>query len=82
MTTQHIDLPILGMTCSACVRTVERVLNKAEGVTDATVNFATERANVKYDSSLTDLDKLVNRVQDAGYDVATAKTEVPFTGVS
>lgn len=82
MTTQHIDLPILGMTCSACVRTVERVLNKAEGVTEATVNFATERANVKYDSSLTDLDKLVNRVQDAGYDVATAKTELPITGMT
>ncbi|MGB7342059.1 MAG: heavy metal translocating P-type ATPase [Phototrophicaceae bacterium] len=82
MTTQHIDLPILGMTCSACVRTVERVLNKAEGVTEATVNFATERANVKYDSSLTDLYKLVNRVQDAGYNVATAKTELPITGMT
>ena len=82
MTTQHIDLPVIGMTCSACVRTVERVLNKAEGVTDANVNFATERARVNYDSTVTNLDSLVTSVQDAGYDVATAKTELPITGMT
>jgi len=82
MTTQNIDLPIIGMTCSACVRTVERVLNKADGVTEATVNFGTERASVKYDSSLTDLDNLVSRIQHSGYDVATAKIELPITGMT
>lgn len=82
MTTQHIDLPVIGMTCSACVRTVERVLNKADGVTEATVNFATERASVNYDPSLTDLDNLVSRIQTSGYDVATAKTELPITGMT
>lgn len=82
MTTQHIDLPVIGMTCSACVRTVERVLSKAEGVTEASVNFATERASVNYDSTVTNLDSLVTSVQGAGYDVATAKTELPITGMT
>lgn len=82
MATQHIDLPVIGMTCSACVRTVERVLKKADGVSEATVNFATERASVKYDSTVTNLDGLVSRVQEAGYEVATAKAELPITGMT
>lgn len=82
MATQHIDLPVIGMTCSACVRTVERVLSKADGVSEATVNFATERASVNFDPTLTNLDSLVTRIQDAGYDVATAKTELPITGMT
>jgi Cu+-exporting ATPase len=43
--TQQIDLPITGMTCANCVRTVERTLKKTEGVSDAVVNFATEKAS-------------------------------------
>lgn len=82
MTIQQIDLPVLGMTCSACVRNVERALNKADGVTETTVNFATERASVHYDPALVNLDALISRVQNAGYDVATAKLELPITGMT
>lgn len=82
MTIQQIDLPVVGMTCSACVRNVERALNKADGVTETTVNFATERASVHYDPVLVNLDSLISRVQNAGYDVATAKLELPITGMT
>jgi Cu+-exporting ATPase len=82
MTIQQIDLPVVGMTCSACVRNVERALNKADGVTETTVNFATERASVHYDPALVNLDVLISRVQNAGYDVATAKLELPITGMT
>lgn len=78
----RLELPVTGMTCSACVRNVERALSKADGVTEATVNFATERASVNYDPSLIDLDTLVSRVKNAGYDVATAKIELPITGMT
>jgi len=82
MTIQQIDFPVLGMTCSACVRNVERALNKADGVTETTVNFATERASVHYNPALVNLDVLISRVQNAGYDVATAKLELPITGMT
>lgn len=82
MVNQQIDLPVIGMTCSACVRNVERALNKAEGVTEANVNFATERASVNYDPAQVNLDVLINQVQGAGYDVATAKVELPITGMT
>lgn len=78
----RLELPVTGMTCANCVRNVERALTKADGVTDATVNFATERASVHYDPTLVDLDTLVNRIKSAGYDVATAKIELPITGMT
>ena len=44
-----ITLPIEGMTCASCVGRVERALNKTDGVLQASVNLATERAEVRYD---------------------------------
>ena len=43
-----VDLGVTGMTCTSCSGRVERKLNKVPGV-NATVNFATETANVRYD---------------------------------
>ena len=51
----HIDLPITGMTCASCARTVERTLKKTEGIGDVNVNFATERASVAFDPAQVDL---------------------------
>jgi P-type Cu+ transporter len=78
----QIDLPITGMTCASCVRTVERTLNKTAGVSEATVNLATERATVSYDSAQLNVNHLIQRVQDAGYGVATASIELPITGMT
>ena len=48
-TTEHVELPIAGMTCASCANRIERKLNKLEGVT-ASVNYATEKAAVAYDA--------------------------------
>ena len=67
--THHVQLDVLGMTCAACSRTVERSLNRATGVTDAAVNIATEQAAVTYDPAVITGAGLVAAVRDAGYDV-------------
>jgi len=67
--TERVILPIGGMTCAACVRHVERALNKVDGVSRATVNLATERAVVEYLPGLASLDNLKQAVSDAGYQV-------------
>ena len=41
---------ITGMTCAACANRIEKGLKKMEGVQDANVNLALEKATVKYDS--------------------------------
>jgi Cu+-exporting ATPase len=68
MSKDRITLPITGMSCANCAMTIERVLkNKVPGVTEASVNFATERASVEYIPSITDIDKIVAAIEKAGY---------------
>ncbi len=64
--TEHIDLPITGMTCASCAIRIERRLNKLDGVT-ATVNFATEKAAVEFDPQTTAPEDLLGAVKAAGY---------------
>ena len=64
--TNHVDLPITGMTCASCATRIELRMNKLEGV-EAAVNYATGRASVDYDSMLVSPDDLVGTVESAGY---------------
>lgn len=59
-------LGITGMTCTSCSARVERKLNKVEGV-HATVNFATETAQVEFDPSTQSPQDLIGVVEQAGY---------------
>ncbi len=80
--TTELVLPIGGMTCASCVRRVERALQKVEGVTDAGVNLATERAMVKYDPALTGVDNLKAAVERAGYSVPSEEANLPIEGMT
>ncbi|MDP1703827.1 MAG: heavy metal-associated domain-containing protein, partial [Sulfurimicrobium sp.] len=60
------ELQITGMTCAACATRIEKVLNKLEGV-EATVNFATEKAHIRFQPALATLTDLTAAVQKAGY---------------
>jgi P-type Cu+ transporter len=82
MNSQTITLPITGMTCAACVRNVERALQKADGVTSANVNLATERATVDYDAQRANLAQLVERIEGSGYGVAQTTLDLPITGMT
>jgi Cu+-exporting ATPase len=62
-------LPVEGMTCASCVNRIERFLRKTPGVTDASVNLATERATVSVDPSQAARADLVGAIEAAGYDV-------------
>jgi P-type Cu+ transporter len=65
----EIVLPIEGMTCASCVNRIERFLKKTDGVEEASVNLATERATVRLDPGLAGRDEVVAAVRAAGYDV-------------
>ena len=47
-TETRVTLPITGMHCAYCAFTVERSLRKADGVSDAVVNYATEQASIAF----------------------------------
>ncbi len=65
----EIVLPIEGMTCASCVNRIERFLKRTEGVAQANVNLATERATVRLDPSVAGRAELVSAIEAAGYDV-------------
>ncbi len=69
-----IELPITGMTCTNCSKAVNRALRKVEGVVEADVNFATERAVVKIAPTVS-TNTLVTAVENAGYGVVVAAQE-------
>jgi heavy metal translocating P-type ATPase len=64
-----VDLQIEGMTCASCVARVERALKSVSGVTNASVNLATERAHV---IGKADPAALIRAIEDAGYDARLA----------
>jgi Cu+-exporting ATPase len=78
----RIDIPVTGMTCASCVRRVERALSKKEGVTEAGVNFAAEKARVAYDPGATGPDELVGAIRDAGYGADVRETTFGVTGMT
>ncbi len=63
------ELTIYGMTCAACAVRIEKILNKLEGV-EATVNFASETASVRYVPGLAGVEGLTAAILKAGYDAS------------
>ncbi|HEX9775051.1 MAG TPA: heavy metal translocating P-type ATPase [Actinomycetota bacterium] len=61
-----IDLDVQGMTCASCATRIEKVLNRTEGVSKASVNLATERARVETAGAVTPAD-LIDAIERAGY---------------
>jgi Cu+-exporting ATPase len=62
-----IDLIIEGMHCAGCATGIEKGLSEVDGVSEASVNFATETASVEFDSSLVSSESILNKVGELGY---------------
>nr|WP_272212900.1 copper ion binding protein [Marinicella sp. W31]MDC2878828.1 copper ion binding protein [Marinicella sp. W31] len=78
--TQHITLPVTGMTCASCVRSVERVVGKVEGVEAVAVNLATETADVTL-SDRKATGAVVAAIEKGGYGVSLATVELGIGGM-
>jgi Cu+-exporting ATPase len=50
---EKVTIKVGGMTCAMCVKAIEDVLNKLDGVNQATVNLASEKAYVTYNPQMT-----------------------------
>ena len=84
--TKQVTLPVVGMMCANCVRTVERNSKKVEGISDASVNYASEKVTLFFDPALMDVQTAtkdaIKRIERAGYNVPTATEELPIIGMS
>src|SRR5437763_1965711 len=65
--TTAVTFPVTGMTCASCVRRIEKALGRVDGVSEANVNLATEKAHVVFDPTLASMDQMRAAVEKAGY---------------
>ena len=78
----RIDLPVTGMSCASCAAHIQEGLAALEGVDDASVNFAAEKATVLYDKAKVSVDDFIKVVKDLGYGVSVSKVILPIKGMS
>ncbi|KJK09664.1 MULTISPECIES: heavy metal translocating P-type ATPase [Pseudomonas] len=79
--TRRLSLPVEGMTCASCVGRVERALNAVPGVHSATVNLATERADLTF-TGVADPQAAVHAIERAGYSVPEQTLELSIEGMT
>ena len=69
-----LELSISGMTCSACAARIEKVLGKLPGV-EAGVNFAAEKAHVRFTPDLTSAEEIIGAIKRAGYEAELSSSD-------
>ncbi len=65
--TNEIFIPIEGMSCASCANAIEKSIKKLDGVEIVSVNFASEKAKVVYNSSKTRISEVKEAIKKAGY---------------
>lgn len=79
---KEVQLPITGMTCAACAIRIEKGLKKVEGVEEANVNLALEKASIKFNPDEANVDHFIKKINDLGYGLATEKVEFDIIGMT
>ena len=72
---ETMELAIEGMTCASCVARIEKALKAVPGVTQASVNLATERATVRAVTGAVDISVLAKAVAETGYEARAVTTD-------
>lgn len=71
-----------GMTCAACSARIEKGLAKLPGVTQASVNLATEKATVTFEPEQVTREQIEQKVENLGYHVRHARAELDIGGMT
>ncbi len=80
--TKKIVLNIGGMSCVNCARAIEKALNKLNGITQATINLAAEKAIIDYNPDIIDQKTIENTITDTGYQVIHEKVSIQVGGMT
>jgi Cd2+/Zn2+-exporting ATPase len=80
--TQALQAHVSGMDCGGCAKTIVANLQQLAGVTEAAVNFASERLNVTYNPQQVSKADIIKRVTALGYTVEPDQTTVASTHIN
>ena len=64
---------IKGMHCASCSAIITKELSKLDGISDVNVNFATEKADINFDNSKVNVEKMNNKIEKLGYTISDTK---------
>ncbi|HUX82644.1 MAG TPA: heavy metal translocating P-type ATPase [Halothiobacillus sp.] len=78
----ELMIGIDGMTCASCSTRVEQALAKLPGVASATVNLATERAEIRYDPAQLNAERIAETVRETGYTPITDELDLAVEGMT
>jgi len=78
----HTSFLVRGMTCASCVNHVEQALKTIPGVSEVSVNLATETASVDFDSTIATSAFLAHAVKEAGYEIPVQSHTLKIGGMS
>lgn len=76
---QKENIQIVGMSCAACAKTIERVTKKLDGVSSSIVNFATEKLIIEFDEQKVSIPKITEAITRAGFEVLEESKEKEIT---
>lgn len=82
MDTKISTMLITGMTCAACSARIEKGLSRMDGVSQASVNLALERATVTYDPGKVTPELLESKVEALGYGIARQSVDLNIGGMT
>ena len=66
---ENKSFAIEGMTCASCAQTVEKAAKKVRGVTQASMNLATEKLSIEYNEPTFSVENLQKALDDSGYEL-------------
>jgi Cu+-exporting ATPase len=72
MPVNTFELPITGMTCVGCAKSIERSLNLQKGVVSSAVNFTQNHVVVSIDPSQVDREQVIQTIRDLGFEIVEA----------
>lgn len=81
MEQKKTSLQLTGMTCAACANRIEKGLNKMEGVQEANVNFALEKASVTFDPNVVTVQQMEEKIEKLGYGTAKETVDLQLIGM-
>ncbi|WP_017814042.1 heavy metal translocating P-type ATPase [Paenibacillus shenyangensis] len=80
--TRQLQLQIGGMTCAACSARIEKGLRRLEGVQEANVNLALERASIIYDPAQIDGAAVERKIEQLGYQPLKETADLDIIGMT
>ncbi|PDT43386.1 MULTISPECIES: heavy metal translocating P-type ATPase [Sinorhizobium] len=79
--TQNVSLSVEGMSCASCVARVEKAISAVPGVVSASVNLATDRADIRFDETAKP-SEIIKAIENLGYGAVEDALELGIEGMS